>query len=150
MLCEICKEFNETPGPFSTGCNTFRLNSIKSHEQSESHEKCWKLFNAKNADPGSSEALVMLLRMNDDVVEKLSRMFRTVHAMAKNGRPFSDFAWQCDLDEAKGLNVSNTYRNDKQAWLFSGYISKVEKKKIENEIQAAKFLSVICDGSVDW
>ena len=88
--------------------------------------------------------------MNDDVIEKLPCMFRTVHAMAKNWRPFSDFAWRCDFDEAKGLNVGNTYQNDKQARQFSVYIAKVEKKKVEDEIQAAKFLSVICDGSVDW
>ncbi|KAJ8272966.1 hypothetical protein GJAV_G00095620 [Gymnothorax javanicus] len=38
-------------------------------------------------------------------------MFRTVHALAKKGRPMADFEWICDLDEMKELPVGETYRN---------------------------------------
>lgn len=65
-----------------------------------------------------SEAENLLTQLNKSVTDRLSMLFRTAHALAKHGRPFSDFVWLTALHEAKGLQVGNTYRNDKRCQEF--------------------------------
>ena len=45
------------------------------------------------------------IKMNAEAVEKLSKLFITCHALAMKSRPFSDFTWQCEIDEKKGLPI---------------------------------------------
>lgn len=47
------------------------------------------------------------------------------------------------------MAVGSTYRNDKQARTFMGYIAAVERRRIGGGIQRAKFLSLLSDGSTD-
>ena len=42
-------------------------------------------------------------------------MFRNVHAMVQHSRPLGDYAWMCELDEMKGVQLGNTYCNQKSA-----------------------------------
>jgi hypothetical protein len=44
-------------------------------------------------------------------------LFKNAHFIAKNNKPFTDFAKQCELDRAKGLLQKNdgTYCNNKSA-----------------------------------
>ena len=37
--------------------------------------------------------------MNKKTMEQLEILFRSAHALAKHGRPYSDFKWLCMLDE---------------------------------------------------
>ena len=43
--------------------------------------------------------------MNAEAVEKLSKLFITCHALAMKSRLFSDFTWQYEIDEKKGLPI---------------------------------------------
>ena len=54
-------------------------------------------------------------------------MFRTCHA---NAQPFTDFVWQFQLDEMKGLDIGKTYINEKAAKTFCHYMAEVERRKI--------------------
>ena len=36
----------------------------------------------------------------------MDKLFRTARAIAKKGRPFTDFAWMCELNEMKGLEIT--------------------------------------------
>ena len=44
----------------------------------------------------------------------MTNLFRNVHALIKKRRPFTDFIWMCELDEIKGVDIGETYRNEKQ------------------------------------
>ena len=55
----------------------------------------------------------------------MDKLFCTAHAIAKKGRPFTDFVGMCELDEMKGLEIGNTYRNHTQACNFIGFIAAV-------------------------
>ena len=61
-----------------------------------------------------SEAGKILVTLNRALTEKLRIKFRSVHALAKHDRPFTDYIWQCELDELKGVNVWQDYRSDKE------------------------------------
>ena len=58
---------------------------------------------------------------------KLGLMFRFCHSLALHAKPFTDFVQMCDFDEAKGMQLGRTYRNDKAGKTFMHYIAKVEK-----------------------
>ena len=55
----------------------------------------------------------------------------------------------CDLDEAKGLDIGTTYRNDKAAKLFTYFIAETERNRIRDSLSKSKFLYVISDGTTD-
>ena len=52
--------------------------------------------------------------MNKNVFNRMTNLFRNVHALIKKRRPFTDFIWMCELDEIKGVYIGETYRNEKQ------------------------------------
>jgi hypothetical protein len=56
--------------------------------------------------------------MNISVVNRLIILFRNIHALVKMRHPFTDFEWMLELNEQNGLDIGNTYRNDKQAQIF--------------------------------
>lgn len=106
MFCKICRKY-ESIGTFVSGSKTFKLESIKAHNSSNSHTKNNLKFQAKTKKPGTSEAEKALLTMNKAVHSQMTILFKNGHALAKAGRPFTDFTWLCDLDEAKGLNIGH-------------------------------------------
>ena len=106
MYCKICQKY-ESIGTFVTGCRTFKIEGIRAHNTSNSHTKNNLTFQAKYLKPGTSEAERALLSMNKSVVPQL----------------FTDFTWLRDLDEAKGLNIVYTYRNDQRAQEFVAAIA---------------------------
>ena len=55
----------------------------------------------------------------------------------------------CELDEIKGVDIGETYRNEKQVVNFAHYIAKTEKQKLVDQINESKYISVICDGCTD-
>ena len=94
---------------------------------------------AKKAPLNTSIAERTLSSMNRAHCEKMDKLFCTTHAIAKKGKPFTDFAWMCDLDEMKGLDISQTYRNHTQARNFVGYIAAVEQNNIQKEFSNVNF-----------
>jgi hypothetical protein len=56
--------------------------------------------------------------LNTENFQKLDKTFRNVHAMVQHSRPLGDYVWMCELDEMKGVQLGNTYRNQKSANVF--------------------------------
>ena len=54
---------------------------------------------------------------------RMSILFRNAHAVAKQNRPYMDYVWVCRLDRAKGLDIGDTYLNDKACAAFVDNIS---------------------------
>ena len=64
--------------------------------------------------------------MNSAILAKLKLLFQTAHALAKHGKPYTDFPWMCTLDKAKWLDIGKTYRTDKYAAQFVHFISQAQ------------------------
>ena len=69
-----------------------------------------------------SKAGKILVTLNRALTEKLRIKFRSVHALAKHDRPFTDYIWQCELDELKD---EQDYRSDKAAADFAHHIAEI-------------------------
>jgi hypothetical protein len=53
----------------------------------------------------------------------MTNLFRNVHALIKKRQPFTDFIWMCEPDEIKGVDIGETYRNEKQVVNSAHYIT---------------------------
>ena len=151
MFCHDCRihASGEKRGPFVVGTQNFKLESIMEHEKSQAHMKCARIASAKKAPPNTSIAEKTLSSLNRAQSEKMDKLFRTAHAIAKKGRPFTDYVWMCDLDEMKGIDIGKTYRNHTQVRCFVAHIAAVERSHIHNQFADARFFSLLSDGSTD-
>ena len=153
MYCDDCRKYAtgdaKKKSPFVIGTQHFKLESIKYHEQSQGHQHCVSIAAANKAPPSTSIAEKTLVTLNRAQFEKMDKLFRTAHAIAKKGRPFTGFVWMCDLDEMKGLDIGKTYRNHTQAQNFISYIAMVERNNFQQELLSVGFLSLLSDGSTD-
>ena len=138
----------EKRGPFVVGTQNFKLESIRGHEKSQTHMKCARIASAMKAPTSTSIAEKTLTSLNLAQSEKMDKLFRTAHAIAKKGRPFTDYVWMCDLDEMKGIDIGKTYHNHTQVRCFVAHVAAVERSHIHNQF-ADRFFSLLSDGSVD-
>ncbi|XP_013387851.1 zinc finger protein 862 [Lingula anatina] len=136
-------------GTFVTGSSNFKRGCLSDHDASQGHKDAQTYVENRRAKPGESSAEKCLQNLNQAAFDRLSILFRNAHAIAMHSCSFKQFVWLADLDEEKGLTVGKTYRNDKQCKIFIKAIAEVERQKIEDELRNAKFISVLCDGSVD-
>ena len=101
MFCKDCRKYStsdfQKKGPFVIGTENFKLESIKEDEKSQSHLRCIHIAAAKRAPPNTTPAEKALCSLHQAQNEKMDKLFRTAHAIAKKGRPFTDFVWMCEL-----------------------------------------------------
>ncbi|XP_062616970.1 zinc finger protein 862-like isoform X1 [Saccostrea cucullata] len=148
MFCTFCKEAGVI-SDFCRGSTSFRIDSVKKHENSDSHKHSTVVATNKTKEPGTRPAEKALQNLNKENVKKLEILFKTAHALAKNNRPYSDFEWICGLDVAKGLVLGTTYITDKYCRKFVNAIAEVERNRTKEAVEKVKFLSILCDGSTD-
>lgn len=109
MFCKFCKN-TYGAGVFCTGARNFKVDSIKSHDDSVAHKDAVAKVTAEKKG-GSADKFILDGSLSS---ESLKVLFRTAHAIALNGRPFLDFSWLIDLQVANGVNIANMYKNDKR------------------------------------
>ena len=96
MFCDVCMLYpnlSDKDSKFVKGCSNFHIKSLWTHDKSEAHQKCSSPDKAKKSTPGSTPAEKMIQGMNKIEFQKMQILFRIVHSLAKNGRPFEDFPW---------------------------------------------------------
>ena len=150
LICSVCTEFGtDRTSVYVKGCKAYKLDSVRKHESSKQHTKNALIAAAKSKSKAESAAGKLVLKLNAAVVDKLSKMFRNCHALVIKNRPISDFDWLCDLDDMKGLNLGQTYRNNEAAKMFIKSIAELEFQRVSSKIQESKFVCFIGDGSTD-
>ena len=147
MFCCVCKRYDRSSS-FCVGSANFKLEAIKAHARSNSHKQNQMRFDVTR-NPEATVAHKMLMKLNQKTIEQMKILFRSAHALAKHGRPFSDFQWLCSLDQAKGLKVGTAYRNDKRCKDFVKAIATNQCNITVSLVEKARFLSMISDGSTD-
>ena len=136
LFCTWCQQYPGTADPTftTTGCVNIQHSSLSTPEKSKKHRQIASWVKAKTVDVGQSMAEETLQKMNQAQFKKLCIQFHTAHALAKKARPFADFVWMCDLDQAKSVDIGNTYRSDKQLHTLCHYIAEVERLKLQELI----------------
>ena len=150
MFCDFCIKagISSDKTSFVKGCTSLKLESIKHHEKGNMH-----LFaavkNSNEKKPDEAPAMKAKLSLNKLAMDRLTILFRTVHAINLHGRPARDYHWLSELDEVKGLDVGKVYRSPVKCHEFADAIAEVQRDKIRKHLADSKFVSVIVDGSMD-
>ena len=97
-----------------TGSSNFKLESVISRETSEQHLRSVGKQSAKENSTVNSAAAKIVQSLNKNVFNRMTNLFRNVHALIKKRQPFTDFIWMCEHEEIKGVDIGETYRNEKQ------------------------------------
>ncbi|XP_039398884.1 sperm flagellar protein 2 isoform X4 [Mauremys reevesii] len=153
MFCALCRKHNVNLGEnihnFCSGTDIFKLEFINVHHSSEAHAwaSCMEVASSATGDQASTEQ--MIKSMNKVTLGRIENIFRTCHAIAKCGRPFTDLDWMCKLDDMKGVDIGSMFRNDKSARTFIHYIAEVERRALKEKLEKCKFFSLISDGVAD-
>ena len=66
--------------------------------------------------------------------------FRNAHAVAKHRKSFCDYQFLCKLDKAKGLDIGDTYMNDKATATFVRAIANVAREEVCKTLKSANNL----------
>jgi hypothetical protein len=155
MWCEWCREHKEKIKMFIKkrhlidGTTTFKLETIRFHEDSEAHAQAMKIHQNTREQPENAPATKTVLQLRQMEAKKMTLLFRNAHAVIKHRKPFTDYEWLCRLDDIKGLNPGKTYRTAKSAKTFSVFIAETERKTLREKLEQARFLSITSDGSTD-
>ena len=109
MVCTYCQESTSVlrqmrmhlSKQFISGCPSYRVESIVSHEDSDSHKEAEKIHQ-RQLKPDESEGHRACNQLNMKNYPKIKIMFQTCHAIAKHQRPFRDFVMMIKM---KGLTT---------------------------------------------
>ncbi|XP_069105153.1 zinc finger protein 862-like [Argopecten irradians] len=150
LECKWCIEIHPDQAA-SFKWATGKLETIKHHEKSKAHIKSVEIVAGKKKAAAGEETLATksLQSLNKAVIDKLIILFRNAHALCLSGRPFTDFVWLTKLDKAKGLDIGNTYLNNKRAKEFTDYIAQIQLNQVHDVFEESNFVSVMSDGSTD-
>ena len=93
MFCSACRTFAKTDQdkkvPFVVGTNKFKLENIKAHELSKSHIFLKTCIDNKNKPVADTQAGVCVQQLTSAQREKVTKLMRNAHAVAKHCAPIS-------------------------------------------------------------
>lgn len=94
--------------------------------------------------------LECLTKLKKAEYDRLVLKFRTVHTLAKSHLSFNLYKTFCRLDKVKGLDLGNSYLNDKAAASFMSAIARAVQMDIVEVIKDSKYFSITIDGATDY
>ncbi|KAK2492976.1 hypothetical protein MC885_017740, partial [Smutsia gigantea] len=152
MFCGLCRKHGvKSKGnqvSFCYGTDNFRTEFLSAHHLSEAHAKA-SLMEATSGSPVNRATTELMRTMSKVTFRRVENLFRSCHAIAKTGRPLSDFIWMCKLDDMKGIDIGPVFRTNRSARIFTYFIAEVERRNLREKLEQSKFFSVISDGITD-
>ena len=154
MFCDYCRK-DEKHVPTSLvlsrvmidGSKSLKSETINTHQNSAMHKWC-ENREIGHIMPEETKAAKCLAMYDQHDLPRVELKMRNVHALVKHNRPFTDMRWLCRLDQAKGLDIGETYTTHQKAKEMSQVIADLELSSLANKV-AGRFFSLISDGSTD-
>ena len=82
--------------------------------------------------PSDAPALKAKLSLNNSILPKIQKLFRTVHAINMKARLNCDYIWLSELDEAKGLELGEKCCISYACTEFASAIADVSRANIKD------------------
>lgn len=155
MYCSTCRKYAELAdksSPMYIGCGDgvqgFRRETLTAHSKSRRHVVCHtRLLNDQK--PENRPLQTTVSRISQESQARLEKLFNTAHYIAKENLAFQKYASLCDLQAKNQVDLGPNYRNPKACKTLVSAIADTEWNEIRNELQGARFFSVLADGSTD-
>ena len=95
MTCSVCIQYTSSDidkkVDFVTGSSNLKLEFVISHETSEQHLRSVDKQSVKENSTVNSAAAKIVQSLNKNVFNRMTNLFRNVHALIKKRRPLTDF-----------------------------------------------------------
>lgn len=157
IACATCRKYAENANLenkntnitlFIDGCGTLKHHTLSKHEKSKFH-----IMGTRNqiarTDFSSTPMGKILSKMPEEKLKKMKIFFNTAYSISSNNLPFSMFPELCKLQIKNGLNLGDTYLNDKSCVQFLKYISKDLQQQFIDVLNSCVFISILSDSSTD-
>ena len=157
MFCKTCRKYPslaDKSSPLFSGTSNFRVDPLKSHRRSREHETCELRLQHESKENATTELKntpigKALLKVDENQKKRLCFLFNTAYAVAKKGKPFSDFEYICELQIKNGLDLGENYLNDHACQKFVLSAAHIIRDDIKSVVAKNHFVSVLSDGSTD-
>ena len=151
MFCKLCRDnttCSDSSSTFVSGSQNFKIESVRSHESLTGHTRC--VAAAKVAEnPQLAPLPRALLSTPEEISQKMERLFNIAYFVSKREMPFTTFPHLCKLEMKHGVELGNTYINDKACKTFVTSIAGQLKHELSSKLQSSKFISVKADSACD-
>lgn len=177
MFCFTCRQ-HEREGRFVLGTDNYRIDAVKSHNDSTVHHKHWCSSrhaaslpsatasetqsepavagpsNAESSDQACQPAVigpidVAIRRLNEEQKSQLTACFNTAYFIAKEELPFTLYPSLLSLQQKNGVILPNSYRTDQACRRFIEYIYDDIQTESRCLLTNARVLSIMFDGATD-
>lgn len=151
MFCKFCRDnptCSDSSSTFVSGSQNFKIESVRSHETSTGHTRCVAAAKVSE-NPQLAPLPRALLSMSKEVSQKMERLFDIAYFVAKREMPFTSFPHLCKHEMKHGVELGNTYINDKACKTFVTAIAGQLKHELSSKLQSSKFISVMADSACD-
>ena len=151
MFCSVCLEFPSIADKESSlfiGCKNMRDAPLKSHNQSVKHQNC---FRSKLASlyPNEQPMNLNLTKISDKNKEYILALINSAFFIVKTNMAFRRFPELMELQKKNKLAIMYNYLNDKSCRMFVHWIAERLKQTLQEDVNNARFLSILSDGSTD-
>ena len=154
MQCRVCVNnplIADKRSAFFIGSTNFRIDPIKKHNLSRQRIACVRAEEMR-AGPVNVEITKIgagLLSLHSKERQRYQYLFRTAYTVAKKCKPFLDYEYICEVQQANDVDLGKNYLRNKSAALFTKNIADDLRCKTADNLKQCHYLSVICDGSTD-
>jgi len=153
MICQECQAHPDIADKSSAlfkGTSNFRKDALVSHNTSVKHSRCLERSLAnKHGSKLSNMYERYVTKLDISAQTKMQHLFNTAFCVAKEALPFKSFEWLCNLQTKNGLDLGNSYINDKGCKSMIQSISALQTDNNKKSVLKARFISVLADGSTD-
>ena len=157
MFCQTCRKhpsLADKSSPLFSGTSNFHVDPLKSHQCSREHEACRMRIQHESKERATTELKdtplgKALLKVDEHWKKRLRFLFNTAYAIAKKGKPFSDFKYICELQIKNRLDLGENYLNNHACRKFVLSAASIIRDDIKSVVAKNHFVSVLSDGSTD-
>jgi hypothetical protein len=150
--CEVCASFPRISDQNSKIVKGFlgplKLETFKKHDKSFQHQICVRANNALLA-PEAMPLAMCVKKMDEKAFDYLKTLFNVSYYIAKNNKPFTDFSGLLELSEKLGVQLQDEYNNTTRCKDFISQTARVISSELISELENAKYVSLLLDGSTD-
>ena len=152
MFCKVCRAFpdlsDKTASLVKGVTSKFRKETLYYHNKSEKHQQCER--KQKVIDKPDETPLATSFKKADTLnIPLYETLFNTAYYVAIHNESFLKYPELLDLLEKNNVQVSANYRTDKRCKEFIVCCADVLKDEVSEELRAARFFSILTDGSTD-
>ena len=139
---------SDSSSVFVTGSTNFKIESIRSHEKSNGHNRAVAAIKV-GENPCLAPLPWLLWTVSQDIAQKMERLFDIAYFVAKREMPFTSFPHLCHLEMKHRVDLGSTYINDKACNNFELSIATQLKNELLCKLQKCRFISAMAGSATD-